>query len=312
MAKPTTKKMTKSERRDNINGFLFALPWIIGFICFSLIPLLSSLYYSFTNFNAVKSPEWVGLANFKYLLKDPLILKSLKNTFFMAFVSTPVNLFIAVLLASLLNSKFKGRGAARTIFFMPSIIPMIAATMVWIWMFDPTYGYINRILGMLGINGPAWLINPAYTKWALVMMGTWCIGTTMLICLAALQDVPKSYYESADIDGANAVYKFFKITLPCIAPVLVYQGILNIINAFQYFTQVNVIISASSGGAIASGGPANSILMYPLYLFYNAFAYMKMGRASAMAWLLFLIVSILTFIMTRITKRVTNNGIGGE
>ncbi|MEG0687633.1 MAG: sugar ABC transporter permease, partial [Hungatella sp.] len=181
-------------------------------------------------------------------------------------------------------------------------------------MFDPTYGYINRVLGMIGINGPAWLVNPNYTKWALVLMGTWCTGTTMLICLAALQDVPGSYYESAEIDGANVVDKFFKITLPCVAPVLVYQGILNIINSFQYFTQVYVIINASSGGGSsnAGGGPANSILMYPLYLFNTAFSYMKMGRASAMAWLLFLIVSALTFIMIKVTKKVSDNGIGGE
>lgn len=314
MSKPAIKTKSKLNRRDNINGFLFALPWIIGFLFLSFIPLLTSLYYSFTSFNPVKSPEWVGLENFQYILKDPLVLKSLKNTLFMAFVSTPVNLFIAMLLASLLNSKFKGRGVARTVFFMPSIIPMIAATMVWIWMFDPTYGYINRVLGMVGVNGPAWLVNPGYTKWALVLMGTWCTGTTMLICLAALQDVPRSYYESAEIDGANAVGKFFKITLPCVAPVLVYQGILNIINSFQYFTQVYVIINASSGGGSsnAGGGPANSILMYPLYLFNTAFSYMKMGRASAMAWLLFLIVSVLTFIMLKVTKKVSNSGIGGE
>ena len=314
MSKPTAKKMSKSERRDNINGFLFALPWIIGFVCFSLIPLLTSFYYSFTSFNPVKPPEWIGLENFQYIFQDPLVFKSLRNTLFMAFVSTPINLFIAMLLASLLNSKFKGRGVARTIFFMPSIIPMVAATMVWIWMFDPTYGYINRVLEMVGINGPSWLVNPAYTKWALVLMGTWCTGTTMLICLAALQDVPNSYYEAAEIDGANAFDKFFRITMPCVAPVLVYQGILNIINSFQYFTQVYVIINASSGGGAsnASGGPANSILMYPLYLFNTAISYMKMGRASAMAWLLFVIVFVLTLVMTRITKKVSENGVGGE
>jgi multiple sugar transport system permease protein len=314
MSKTTTNKMTKIERRDNRNGFLFALPWIIGFVCFSLIPLISSLYYSFTTFNPVKPPEWIGLDNFTYLFKDPLVLKSLKNTFFMAFVSTPINLFIAMLLASLLNSKFKGRGLARTFFFLPSIIPMIAATMVWIWMFDPTYGYINQVLDLFGVNGPSWLVNPAYTKWALVMMGTWCTGTTMLICLAALQDVPRSYYEAAEIDGANVFDRFFKITLPGVAPVLVYQGILNIINSFQYFTQVYVIINASAGGGSsnASGGPANSILMYPLYLFNTAFSYMKMGRASAMAWLLFLIISVLTFIMIKLTKKASNNGMGGE
>lgn len=306
--------LSKLNRKDERNGFLFALPWIIGFVCFSLIPLFTSFYYSFTTFNPIKPPEWIGLDNYNYIFNDPLVWKSLTNTLFMAFVSTPINLFIAMLLASLLNSKFKGRGIARTIFFMPSVIPMIAATMVWIWMFDPTYGYINRVLSVVGIDGPSWLVSPAYTKWALVLMGTWCTGTTMLICLAALQDVPKSYYESADIDGANVVNKFFKITLPCVAPVLVYQGILNIINSFQYFTQVYVIINASAGGGSsnAGGGPANSILMYPLYLFNTAFSYMRMGRASAMAWVLFAIVGVLTVIMTRVTKKVSNSGVGGE
>lgn len=305
---------TLQSRRDNRNGFLFALPWIIGFTCFSIIPLLTSLFYSFTEFNPIKPPVWVGLENYQYIFKDPLVLKALKNTLFMAFVATPINLFVALVLATLLNRHFRGRGIARTFFFMPSVIPMIAATMVWIWMFDPTYGYINRVLAMFGINGPAWLIDPAWTKWALVLMGTWCTGTTMLICLAALQDVPKSYYEAAELDGANAIQRFFKITLPCVMPVLVYQGILNIINAFQYFTQVHVIINASSGGGAttAGGGPANSILMYPLYLYNTAFGFMKMGRASAMAWLLFILISIITFIMIKVTRKTSDSGAGDE
>lgn len=176
-----------------------------------------------------------------------------------------------------------------------------------------TYGYINRVLSWFGINGPAWLVDPNYTKWALVLMGTWNIGTTMLVCLAALQEVPHSYYESAEIDGANAFVRFFRITLPCVAPVIVYQAILNIINAFQYFTQVYVIINASSGGGASdvSGGPANSILMYPLYLFNTAFSFMKMGRASAMAWILFVIVGLLTVVMTTLSKKVNDNA-GGE
>ncbi|MFV0502382.1 MAG: carbohydrate ABC transporter permease [Lachnospirales bacterium] len=305
-----TKNLNNREFKKNINGFLFASPWIIGFLCFSVIPLIYSFYYSFTAFNPIKEPEWVGIANYVSVFKDPLIFKSLKNTLFMAFVSTPVNLAIGILLATILNSKFKGRGVARTIFFMPSVIPMVAATMIWIWMFDPTYGYINRIIGLIGIEGPAWLIDPKYTKWALVLMGSWCVGTTMLVCLAALQGVNRSFYESADIDGANAITKFFKITLPCIAPVVIYQGILNVINSFQYFTQVYVIIKASAGGgaSTASGGPANSILMYPLYLFNTAFSYMDMGKASAMAWLLFVVIAILTFIMIKITNKIS----GGE
>jgi multiple sugar transport system permease protein len=297
--------------RNTRNGLLFALPWIVGFLAFSVYPLLMSLYYSFTEFNPVTKPVWVGWDNFINVFHDRLVLKSLGNTLFMAFVSMPANLLIALLLAGLVKKDYHGRGLVRTIFFLPSVIPSIAATMVWIWMFDPTYGYINNVLRWFGIQGPAWLMDMNYTKPALVMMGTWCTGTTMLICLAALQDVPKSYYEAAEIDGIGPVRQFFHITLPGIAHVLVYQAILNLINAFQYFQQVYIIVSANSGTGAgaggASGGPGNSILMYPLYIFQNAFTYLKMGKASAMAWLLFIVVGLLTIIATQVSKRWTGD-----
>lgn len=306
------RKMNQ-QKRDFINGLLFSSPWIIGFLAFSVYPLLCSLYYSFTKFNAVTTPVWVGLDNFKDIFSDPLVWKSLRNTLFMAFVSTPINLFVALLLASIVSSNFKGRGIVRTAFFLPSVIPMVAATMVWIWMFTPTYGYINNVLGWFGINGPSWLMDAKYTKWALVLMGTWNTGTTMLVCMASLQSVPRSYYESAEIDGAGKIARFFYITIPCIAHVLVYQVILNIINSFQYFQQVYIILTANAGikGGGAAGGPENSILMYPLYVFHNAFTYLKMGKASAMAWLLFIIVAVLTVIMTKVTKKATEDA-GGE
>lgn len=307
-----TRKLSY-DRRNFRNGLLFSLPWILGFLAFSVYPLISSLYYSFTKFNAVTTPKWVGLDNFKDIFSDPLVGKSLMNTLFMAFISTPVNLFVALLLASIVVKNFKGRGFVRTAFFLPSVIPMVAATMVWIWMFDPTYGYINNVLSLFGISGPAWLMDAHYTKFALVLMGTWNTGTSMLVCMAALQEVPNSYYESADIDGASAFHKFFQITIPCIAHVIVYQAILNLINSFQYFQQVYIIVTANAGvkGGGAAGGPENSILMYPLYIFHNAFSYLKMGKASAMAWLLFVVVALLTVVMTKVTKKVTENA-GGE
>ena len=189
-------KKTKSswERKEFKYGLLFAAPWIFGFLAFSVYPLVSSLYYSFTKFNAVTTPEWVGLQNFQDVFSDPLVWKSLLNTLFISFVSTPINLAVALLLACIVTKNFRGKGAVRTAFFLPSVIPMVAATMVWIWMFDPTYGYINNVLGWFGINGPAWLLDAKYTKWALVLMGTWNTGTIMLVCMAALQSVPKSYY----------------------------------------------------------------------------------------------------------------------
>jgi len=307
------QRKMKQQQRDFINGLLFSSPWIIGFLAFSVYPLISSLYYSFTQFNAVTTPQWVGLKNFIDIFNDPLVWKSLGNTLFMAFVSTPINLIVALLLASIVSSNFRGKGVVRTAFFIPSVIPMVAATMVWIWMFDPTYGYINNVLSWFGINGPSWLMDAKYTKWALVLMGTWNTGTTMLVCMASLQDVPKSYYESAEIDGAGRIAKFFHITVPCIAHVLVYQAILNIINSFQYFQQVYIIVTANAGikGGGAAGGPENSILMYPLYVFHNAFTYLKMGKASAMAWLLFIIVAVLTVIMTKVTRKATEDA-GGE
>lgn len=306
------RRMSPASMRQNRNGFLFALPWIIGFCCFSIYPLIMSLYYSFTEFNPVVDPKWVGLENYISLFKDQRFYTSLFNTCFYAFVATPINLVVALLLAVIVNKRFKGSGMVRTFFFLPSVIPMVAATMVWIWMFDPTYGFINNFLKIFGVEGPAWLINPDTTKWALVMMGAWCTGTTMLVCLAALQDVPRSYYESAELDGANAVQRFLFITLPCVAHVLVYQAILNLINAFQYFTQVYVITTASGGNTSgASGGPENSILMYPLYLFHNAFIYQKMGKASAMAWILLVIVGLLTIVMVRLSNKAVSNA-GGE
>jgi multiple sugar transport system permease protein len=269
----------------------------------------ASLYYSFTEFNPITKPVWVGLENFRMSFSDPLVWKSLSNTLFMAFVSTPINLFAALMLAMVAVRKFKGRGIARAIFFLPSVIPMIAATMVWIWMFDPTYGFLNNFLSIFGIRGPSWLMDPRYTKGALLLIGTWCVGASMLVCMAALAEVPVSYYESAQIDGASGIQKFFYITLPSIAHVLAYQAILSFINAFQYFQQVYVIISANQGSATgtASGGPSNSILMYPLYIFHNAFVYLKMGKASAMAWILFIIVSLLAVLMSKLARKASEN-----
>lgn len=301
--------MTALEKRSFRNGLLFALPWIIGFLAFSIYPLCASFFYSFTKFNAITDPKWVGWSNYQQVFSDPLVWKALRNTLFMAFLSMPINLFVALMLASVVVKNFRGRSVVRTIYFLPSIIPMVAATMVWIWMFDPTYGYINRVLSLLGMTGPNWLVDARYAKWALLIMGSWTTGTTMLVCMAALQDVPASYYESASLDGANAVQKFVYITIPCIAHVLVYQAILSFINSFQYFQQVYVIVTANGGAKMGAslGGPQNSIMMYPLYIFHTAFTYLKMGKACAMAWILFVIVALLTVVLTRISKRVNEN-----
>jgi multiple sugar transport system permease protein len=290
---------------DNLPGFLFSLPWLIGFLIFSLYPILMSAYYSFTDFSAIRDPEWVGLSNYKFLFHDPSFFKSLYNTFFFVIASVPATIILGLVTAMLLNLKIRGQPIFRSIFFIPSILPLVASTMVWIWILDPTNGYLNRFLRLFGVPTINWLGSPAYTRWSIVIMALWGVGTTTVIFLAAIQDVPNELYEAAEMDGAGRARKFFNITIPSISHIILYQIILALINAFQYFTQVYVILTAQSGNMMnsGSGGPQDSLLMYPLYLYYNAFTYLKMGRASAMAWILFIIVGLLTLLLTKTSKK---------
>lgn len=281
-------------------GMIFAAPWVIGFLVFSLYPILCSAYYSFCDFNIFSPPKWVGLANYKELFQDSKFYKSLYNTLYMVVIGTPVNIIIALLLAVLLNQKIKGVSIFRTIFYLPSIVPSVASSMLWLWILNPRAGILNSILKALGMTQPNWLMDPKWTKPALVIMSIWGVGSMMIVFLASLQDVPRSLYEAADLDGANAINKFLHITLPSISPVIFFQLIMSVINYFQYFTQAYLLINGSSTGSGlngVSGGPENSMLFYSLYLYHNAFGYFKMGKASAMAWVLFLIVVTVTAII---------------
>lgn len=298
---------SKKRKNDNdtLSGVLFALPWMIGFLLFSLYPIVMSAYYSFTDFSAIKKPTWVGLANYSALFEDPLFYKSMYNTLAFVVISVPATIILALITAMLLNIKIKGRAIFRSIFFIPSILPMVASTMIWIWIFDPLNGYLNRFLALFGVPTINWLGDPMYTHWSVVLIALWGVGTTTIIFLAAIQDVSKELYEAASLDGAGAFRQFLSITIPCISHVLLYQIILAVINGFQYFTQVYIIITAQAGNIVqgASGGVQDSLLMYPLYLYYNAFAFLKMGRASAMAWILFLVVGLLTIVLTKTSKK---------
>jgi len=316
MQKPNTgitqkKYHSNLERSRTKTGFLFALPWIIGFLIFSLYPICISMYYSMTDFNIFQSPKWVGLANYSALFADEKFYKSLINTFYMVVFATPVTLIAALLLAVLLNQKIKGLPVFRTIFYLPSIVPTVASSLLWLWLLNPQSGLINVGLKAIGLPQSNWLMDPLYTKPALVIMGVWGVGSSMIIFLASLQDVPRSHYEAAQIDGANAIHQFFSITLPAISPVIFFQLIMSIINYFQYFTQAYLMISGSSGGSglnAESGGVENSLLFYSLYLFHNAFGYFKMGKASAMAWVLFVIVMIVTAIIFKTQDRWVTYG----
>jgi multiple sugar transport system permease protein len=305
------KHYSKLNRSKTITGFLFALPWIIGFLVFSLYPICISIYYSMTDFNIFKSPKWVGFANYTGLFADEKFYKSLWNTFYMVVVGTPVSIVAALLLAVLLNQKIKGLPFFRTIFYLPSIVPTVAASLLWLWILNPQYGVMNAILKLFGLPQPNWLMDPKFTKPALIIMGLWGIGNMMIIFLASLQDVPGSLYEAAEMDGANAVQRFFYITLPGISPVIFFEIIMNVIYYFQFFTQAYLMINGSTGGSGlngVSGGAENSLLFYSLYLFHNAFGYFKMGKASAMAWILFIIVMIVTALIFKTQDRWVSYG----
>jgi multiple sugar transport system permease protein len=293
---------------ETLSGFLFSLPWIIGFIAFSVYPICMSAYYSFTDFSVIKPAVWVGLDNYKYLMHDSSFYKSLFNTLLYVIISVPASMMLGLVTAMLLNLKIKGRSIFRTIFFVPSILPLVATTMVWIWILDPLTGFLNRFLNLLKIPTINWLGDPMFTHWSIVLISLWGVGTITVIFLAAIQDVPSELYEAASIDGAGSIRRFFNITIPNISHVILYQVILAIISGFQYFTQVYIIITAQSGNIMqgANGGPDDSLLMYPLYLFHNAFTYFKMGRASAMAWILFIIVGLLTILLTKTSKKWIN------
>lgn len=300
-------KLNRKRKRNSpwMVGCLFAAPWIVGFLIFQLYPIIASAFYSFTDFNLFQAPHWVGMANYQSLLSSHTFYQSLYNTLYMAVIGIPVSLFISLLCAITLNWKVRGQPFYRAVFFLPTMIPVVPATLLWLWLLNGQYGFVNVVLHWFGISGPLWLQSPSWTKPALILMGLWLNGSTIVIYLAALQEVPEVYYEAAVIDGANWWRRFWHITWPAISPVTLFQLVMGIISSFQYFSQVFVMTSTSSSGSIseAAGGPGNSLLMYALYLFQNAFTFLKMGMASAMAWILFLITMLVTLFVLITSKK---------
>ncbi|MFC0329818.1 carbohydrate ABC transporter permease [Paenibacillus sepulcri] len=288
------KKMTKVTKRNVVNGMLFVSPWVIGFIALTMVPFVLSLYYSFTTYDVVAAPDWTGIQNYVQLMKDPIFWTSIYNTLFYTVFSVPLSIVIGVALALLLNLKIRGMAFYRTIFYLPSIVPLVASSILWLWLFDPQFGLINSMLEAIGIRGPGWLVDPAWSKPALIVMGLWGIGGAMIIYLAGLQDIPQEMYESAELDGAVWWHKIVYITLPMLTPVIFFNLIMGLIGSFQYFTQAYIV---------TSGGPNDSTLFYSLYLYNNAFSYFHMGYASAMAWILFLLIMAATLIVFKSSAR---------
>jgi multiple sugar transport system permease protein len=287
----------------------FVAPLLVGITVFFLYPLASAVYFSFTKFDLLSTPEWVGLRNYRHLFEDPNLRKAAYNTLWMVVFFVPARIIGAIATGLLLTKLRSGAGVFRTLFYLPALAPPVAATIAFVYLFKPGTGPVNNILGAVGIDGPLWFNSPAWSKPALVMLGLWGIGDIMIIFLAALLDVPQSLYEAASIDGANAWQRFRYVTLPSISPVILFAAITCIIYTLQYFTQAAVAASIASGQATTGGGistnfgyPEGSTFTYPLWLYVVGFRYNLLGYANAMAVVLFIVAFGVTLVLLRRSK----------
>lgn len=290
-----TKKQEKRKAlKDNLTGYAIISPWLIGFIVLIIGPMIVSFYLSFTNYDLLSSPSWIGIENYiQVLTNDPRFINSLKVTFIFVFVSTPLKLMFALFLAMLFNTGRKGTSFFTTIYYIPSIIGgSVAIAVVWKQMFGRT-GAVNEFVTSLGFSGTNWIGNPDTALSVLILLVVWQFGSPMIIFLAGLRQIPADLYEAASVDGANAVTKFFKITLPMLTPVIFFNLIMQTIGGFMTFTQSYLI---------TKGGPMDSTLFYAVYLYEVAFEYLRMGYASAMAWILLVVIGVITLILFKTSK----------
>ena len=283
-----------AKTRPVLTGLLFISPWLLGFLIFTVFPVIASLYLSFTDYRVLSPPRWVGLANYRALLGDTdYFWPALGNTVFL-FLELPLSLCLGLALALLLNQKLRGIALFRTFLFVPSIVPAVASAMLWLWVLNPEHGLLNAGLRAAHLPAPPWLASPLWAKPAMILMDLWGVGGGMVIYLAALQAVPAALYEAASLDGAGFWQRTRHITLPSISPVIFFNLIMGVIGTFQYFTQTFVM---------TKGGPDNSTLFYALYLYQNAFEYFRMGTACAMAWILFLLTLAATALVFKSSAR---------
>lgn len=286
--------MTGEEKRNLIKGLLFTSPWLVGFSIFVIYPVIASFYYSFCYYSVLQPARFIGFLNYKDLFTDPVFWKALWNTFYFAIFIIPLGFVMSLSLAMLLNTKVKGMAFYRLIFFIPSLVPMVAGSMLWMWIFNGEYGLLNNFLVNIGVpNPPNWLMDIRFAKTAIIIMSLWGLGQTIVIYLAGLQDVPVSQLEAAELDGAKWFDKLIHVTIPMISPVIYFNVIMGIIGSFQVFGQAYIM---------TGGGPQRSTTFYTLYLYQTAFEDFRMGYASAMAWILFVIILILTLLVNRISK----------
>lgn len=272
----------------------FISPWIIGFLAFFVYPLLLSLYYSFTEYNLLQPPKWVGLNNYTSLTEDSHYLNAVGNTIYFVAFSVPLGVLTAFIVAFLLNQQLRLRVLLRMIFYIPIVVPISATAILWMWIFNSNWGLLNNLLALVGIQGPSWLGSPTWSKPSLIIMQLWLVGGSVLIFLAALQDVPRALYDAAMVDGANAIRRVWHVTIPMVTPAILFSLLTGLIAAFQTFANAWIM---------TRGGPIRSTEFYVLYLYDNGFRFFRMGYASAMAWILFLVVVVVTVILFRTSAR---------
>jgi multiple sugar transport system permease protein len=281
-------------RRESKSFYLMILPWVIGFLLFTLGPMLFSFYMSFNEWPLREPPEWIGLGNFIYFFEDPVWGQALEVTVKYVLGSVPLGLVAAFLLAILLNQDIPGMPTFRTIFYLPKLVPATANSIIWLFVLNPQIGVINVLLRYVGIEGPAWLGSSKWALPGLIIMSLWGIGGTMVVFLAGLQGIPDYLYEAAKVDGAGTLRQFVHITIPMMTPVIFFNLIMALIGSFQVFTQAYIM---------TQGGPARATYFYVYYLYRNSFDYYRMGYGCAMAWFLFVVILLLTLINFWFSKK---------
>jgi multiple sugar transport system permease protein len=295
---PEEKRLRAKEAgRDNKAGYLFLLPWLIGLVVITIGPMIASLYLSFTNYSLIQAPKWIGLDNYARMLTDERLHNSLKVTFIYVLVSTPLQLAVALAIALLLNEGMRGLPFYRSVFYLPSMLgASVAIAVLWRQMFEVD-GLVNQVLRLFGFEATtSWIGDPSTALWTIILLHIWTFGSPMVIFLAGLRQIPGMYYEAASVDGASKWSQFRKITLPLLSPIIFFNLVLQIINAFQAFTQAYVV---SNG----TGGPSDSTMFYTLYLYQKGFVQFQMGYAAAMAWLLLVIIAAFTAINFYLSKK---------